>query len=89
MRRLALAISVLLGAACTPGSGEYGPCGTTSDCQVSLFCEPGNGSLIVTDAGSNSFIDGGVCRYTCPLSNCSTFSEVCGANGFCSKDGGY
>jgi len=86
MRRLALAISVLLGAACTPGSGEYGPCGTTADCQVSLFC---TGSGVIVDGGY-SYTDGGVCRYTCPDSNCSTFNEVCGPiTGLCSKDGGY
>jgi len=85
MRRLALAISVLLGAACTPGSGEYGACNNTSDCQVSLYCTGGG---VVVDGG-DTFVDGGICRYTCPESNCATFNEVCGANTFCSKDGGY
>jgi hypothetical protein len=90
MRRLVLTISILLGAACTPGSGEYGSCINTSDCQVALFCDPTQGS-IVNDAGNPQAADGGgVCRYTCPSpSTCSTYGEVCGANGYCSKDGGY
>jgi hypothetical protein len=86
MRRLILSISILLGAACTPGSGEYGPCGGTADCQVGLFCT--SGTALVADGG-NTYVDGGVCRYDCPPSTCSTFSEICGTNGLCSKDGGY
>jgi hypothetical protein len=78
MRRLVLTMTLLLGAACTPGSGEYGSCTTTPECQVNLECKP------VGDAG--------VCRYTCDVSNsaCSAYGEVCGPTlGLCSKDGGY
>jgi hypothetical protein len=84
MRRLALAISILAGAACAPGSGEYGSCTTTPECQVNLFCVPGS-----PDGGD------GICRVQCGLGTGSQDcpgGEVCGPLGgiaFCSKDGGY
>ena len=80
MRRLALTISILAGAACSPGSGEYGSCKMTPDCQVKLFCH------LPSDGGAD-----GVCRYSCQVQqDCSTYSEVCGLTlGLCSSDGGY
>ena len=93
MRRLVLSMSILLGAACTPGSGEYGPCTTTADCQVNLQCEPIHG-FAADDAG-NEVADGGVCRVTCNTGTGSTNcpgGEICGSlggRGFCSSDGGY
>ena len=88
MRRLVLSISILLGAACTPGSGEYGPCTTTSDCQVNLFCDPAGG--VVNNDGGFPVADGGICRLHCdtPGTLC-TNNEICGVNGDCSSDGGY
>ena len=78
MRTLALTISILAGAACAPGSGEFGSCTMTPDCQTKLFCQPP-----AVDGGS------GVCRYACQLSTDCMNNELCGTNGYCSKDGGY
>jgi hypothetical protein len=91
MRRLVLSISILLGAACTPGAGEYGSCITTADCQVNLFCKPTDGLVVDNDAGNPVPADGGICRLQCgeSLETCPDHGEVCGANGYCSKDGGY
>jgi hypothetical protein len=88
MRKVILGLSLWLGAACTPGSPEYGSCATTPDCQVLLLCTAPTG-LLVNDGG-NTYADAGICRYTCQTSvDCQTYNEVCGANGYCSKDGGY
>jgi len=79
MRRLALTISILAGAACSPGSGELGSCMMTPDCQVKLFCqEP------TVDGGT------GVCRYSCQIQSDCLNGEICNPTlGLCSKDGGY
>jgi len=87
MRRLFLSMFLLLGAACTPGSGEYGSCVTTADCQVNLFCEPIGG--VTNNDGGFPIADGGVCRKACQLSTDCLNNEQCGTNGFCSSDGGY
>ncbi len=79
MRRLALTICILAGAACSPGSGEYGSCTMTPDCQVKLFCQPNVG-----DGGA------GTCRYSCQVQPDCSNGETCNPTlGLCSKDGGY
>ena len=92
MREFVLAVAVVLGAACSPGSGEYGACATTPDCQANLLCVA-VGGLLISDAG-NSYADAGVCRRSCGIeADCSAVGEVCsaqtGGSGYCSKDGGY
>jgi hypothetical protein len=86
--KLLLLFAVLVAAACTPGSPEYGPCAWTPDCQVELVCVD-TGGLLVNDAG-NTYADAGTCRRTCTTTfDCQPTSEICGTNGFCSSDGGY
>ncbi len=88
MRKLSLGFLFALVVACTPGSGEYGACSTTPDCQVLLVCVD-TGGLLVNDAGY-TYADGGICRKTCQSTvDCQPETEICGTNGYCSTDGGY
>jgi hypothetical protein len=88
MRKVIGGAAMWLAMACTPGVGEYGACSTTADCQVLLFCVETDG-ILVNDAG-NTYYDGGVCRRACQTTvDCQPASEICGANGYCSSDGGY
>jgi hypothetical protein len=91
MRKISLGFSLLIAAACTPGSPEYGSCSVTPDCQVLLVCinVGGPGGILVNDAGY-TYYDAGICRRTCQTSvDCQPTNEICGVNQFCSSDGGY